>query len=80
MRLIDAKALVDTGSLSLRTVPESQPPAYAILSHRWVDGEEVTFEDAKSYEVSRRKGGFFKIQRSCAEALKANLRFVWIGL
>lgn len=40
-------------------------PKYAILSHRWREGEEVLFEDVKDSSVSldgALKGGWYKIQ------------------
>ncbi|KAF1984457.1 HET-domain-containing protein [Aulographum hederae CBS 113979] len=80
MRLIDAKAFIQDDTFELVFIPDvsERRPKYAILSHRWIAGEEVTFDDAKSYQESCTKGGFYKIRKSCEQALAADLEYVWV--
>ncbi|THU95991.1 HET-domain-containing protein [Dendrothele bispora CBS 962.96] len=56
-------------------------PPYAILSHRWIEGEEVTLQEYSSNPISdetQRKSGFQKILKACALAQKDNLTFLWV--
>ncbi len=52
-------------------------PAYAILSHTWVDGEEVLFQDIQSSAAKNRKG-FAKVQGFCDVAIRHGYDWVWI--
>lgn len=72
MRLINAK------TLELEVYNDaSRRPRYAILSHRWVDGHEVTFED-----MQRAHRHFMpawpKITSCCQQALADDLEYVWV--
>lgn len=41
-------------------------PPYAILSHTWIDGEEISFHDFIDLSPSTAtKSGFLKIQGAC---------------
>lgn len=52
-------------------------PPYAILSHTWIDGEEVTYDDVLN-GTGKHKTGYSKI-RFCAErAAHDNLHFFWV--
>lgn len=52
MKLLDARALVETGSARLvEYIDERSLPPYAILSHTWGQPtEEVLFEDVQSVQ------------------------------
>jgi len=50
------------------------PPAYAILSHTWGDGE-ITFEDFRQPD---RPPSSRKIDGCCEQALQYGLVYVWI--
>ncbi|THU95449.1 HET-domain-containing protein, partial [Dendrothele bispora CBS 962.96] len=52
-------------------------PKYAILSHTW-DKEEVTFQDIQNLWVAKRKGGWRKVRKACAHALKYDFEWIWI--
>jgi len=58
--------LLNTTTLVLHEFFGSQIPYYAILSHRWEDGE-VTFQDLKS-EGRAHLAGWAKITGCCAQA------------
>ena len=68
--------LLNTRTLQIREF-NSDFPAYAILSHTWVDGEEVTFEDMGSPDRER-KLGFRKIERCCSQAASQGIEFAWV--
>lgn len=71
MRLLDVK------TLSLREFMGSDIPPYAILSHTWRDGEEVTLQELGS-EGTKEKSGYLKIQRICELAKKDGLDYAWV--
>jgi WD40 repeat protein len=59
--------LVDEGSL----------PAYAILSHTWVEEEEVTFQELKA-GTGLVKPGYQKIEYCGHQARRDGLRYWWV--
>ncbi len=71
MRLLHAK------TLKFREFQESDIPPYAILSHTWEYGSEVTFQDMCSPYVPNKKG-YTKIVETCHLAVQSGLEYVWI--
>ncbi|KAI1328119.1 HET-domain-containing protein [Xylariaceae sp. FL0255] len=69
MHLLNAK------TLELREFLR-KPPAYAILSHTWEDGE-VSFQDISGPNALTKKG-FAKIKACCEQALRDGLEWAWI--
>lgn len=59
--------LINTHTLELSEFLGGNVPNYAILSHTWEDGE-VTFQDWKDLDTTRKKRGFFKIEMACEQA------------
>ena len=55
---------------------DSKVPKYAILSHRWGNGE-VTFQDFEIGKAESRPG-FVKIQNCCSLAQSRGFEWVWI--
>lgn len=57
-------------------------PRYAILSHTWVKGEEVTFSEVRNLmavePAARLKAGWRKINRTCRQAACDGLQYAWI--
>jgi hypothetical protein len=52
-------------------------PRYAILSHTWED-EEVLFNDIAQDNIDyKAKKGWYKIEKSCEQALRDGLDYVW---
>jgi Heterokaryon incompatibility protein (HET) len=68
--------LLDTSTLELREFFEPNIPDYAILSHRWENGE-VLYSDVRN-GVAASKPGFFKVQGCCDLARNAGFDYVWI--
>jgi len=58
-------------------IGDDKVPPYAILSHTWQDGQEVTFEDWKS-GGSGGKAGYSKIMFCAQQAECDGLRYFWV--
>jgi len=73
--------LVNTKTIELEELFESDDFEYAILSHTWIKParEEVSFQDMFSLDGSyRRKQGYAKIKSTCEEAARRGFDYVWI--
>jgi hypothetical protein len=68
--------LLNTTTLTLREF-HSDPPPYAILSHTWVQEEEVLFHELGTPHC-KRKEGYRKIKRCCAQAKADGLEYAWV--
>ncbi|KAK5087328.1 hypothetical protein LTR70_002184 [Exophiala xenobiotica] len=70
--------LINVVTLELETFnDERNIPRYAILSHRWVDGQEVLYKDL----VKRRNEhlcGWWKIRLCCSQAVTDGLCYAWV--
>lgn len=69
--------LINATTFELEEFNTQNCPAYAILSHRWVHGEEVSFQDIKGAH-RQWMPGWAKIQFCCRQAIKDNLSHVWV--
>lgn len=75
MRLLERK---DNGDFSLTEFFGDSIPRYAILSHTWgADYEEVTYKDVLE-AVGRTKSGYKKIEFCVNQAVRDDLRYVWV--
>lgn len=74
-----AMNLIDTSTLQLHHVPESEKAPYAILSHTWGD-DEVTYQEFSNIENLKAKSklSYTKILRTCQIAASRGLRYAWI--
>ena len=64
----------DTSELNFSTFSErEETPPYAILSHTWEDGQEVTFKDVMD-GTGKRNLGYDKIQFCGQQAERDGLR------
>ncbi|KAI5992540.1 heterokaryon incompatibility protein-domain-containing protein, partial [Pisolithus albus] len=62
------------------------PPGYAILSHRWKDNSEVTYEEmiglmkmeGPKRDAVKERFGYVKIIKSCEQAKKDGYGWLWI--
>ncbi|KAK7443545.1 hypothetical protein VKT23_015718 [Stygiomarasmius scandens] len=74
------RRLIDTHLLKIFEFSENTGiPPYAILSHRWIKGEEVGCEEF----LQRRDGitstsGYRKIEAACQQARNDGIRYIWI--
>lgn len=74
--------LIDVYTRRLQEFVGDRTPSYAILSHTWVDGQEVTFQEmmaaAGRQEEGSVKTGWQKIDRTCLQAARSGLEYVWV--
>ena len=74
MRLIGSKP---GGGFELSTFNNDNIPPYAILSHTWSEGEEVTYDELVT-GMGKNKAGYAKL-RFCGErAAKDGLNYFWV--
>lgn len=66
-----------SGDFDLVSVDGEKPPPYAILSHLWTEGQEVTYQELLA-GTGKQKTGYAKIN-FCAERAAANkLEYFWV--
>lgn len=57
-------------------------PPYAILSHTWVTGQEITFQEMRDFSglnpTVSSKDGWQKIDKTCRQAARDGLKYAWI--
>lgn len=69
--------LINAHSLRLEEFWDQRVEKYAILSHRWEDGE-VSFQDMQKPAMASTMKGFAKIQKSCERAVIDGCQYVWV--
>jgi hypothetical protein len=74
MRLIRSKL---GGGFELSTFSNDDIPPYAILSHTWSEGEEVTYDELVAGK-SKNKAGYNKIRFCGQRAAKDGLQYFWV--
>ncbi|KAH7380133.1 hypothetical protein BKA66DRAFT_571209 [Pyrenochaeta sp. MPI-SDFR-AT-0127] len=76
MRLLQIQ---QDGSLILTKdlIGDGERPAYAILSHTWTEGEEVSFDEFVN-NTGHDKAGYNKIRFCAQQALRDGLRYFWV--
>ncbi|KAF2034365.1 HET-domain-containing protein [Setomelanomma holmii] len=75
MRLLAYKD--DQFSFTKDIVVKDEVPPYAILSHTWRDGEEVTFDEMVNCAATN-KSGYEKIRFCARQARRNNLDYYWV--
>lgn len=65
------------GDLELISVDDENPPRYAIVSHTWNDGQEVTYNELVS-GTGKEKEGSAKISFCVEQAAKDDLEYSWV--
>jgi len=68
--------LINTRTLRLHHFTH-KTPSYAILSHRWRDGE-ATLQEFVQPGLREHTTGFAKIQAACLEARNHGLDYIWV--
>lgn len=68
--------LLNATTLDLEEFFNDNLPKYAILSHRWQDGE-VSLQDMQNGTASK-KAGFWKIKTCCEQAVEDGLTHAWV--
>jgi Heterokaryon incompatibility protein (HET) len=72
MRLLNARTIQLEEFFNAKT-----RPSYAILSHTWKEGAEVTFDDMQK-GLGRDRSGFTKIRYTCEQALQDGYLYAWV--
>jgi hypothetical protein len=73
MRLLHSKAL------TFKEFIGRELPRYAILSHTWVEDEEVSFQEWQHpASNTSNKSGYHKIQSTCKRACADGYDWVWV--
>ncbi|KAI4703720.1 hypothetical protein J4E89_009943 [Alternaria sp. Ai002NY15] len=75
--------LIDTTTLELRSfMDEYLIPPYAILSHRWGEDEvtlqQFTDQSLRNDATLKSSRGYWKILKTCQQALSSGLSLVWV--
>ena len=70
--------LINTKSLELEEVNDPRSRRYAILSHRWMENSEMTFEDFQIPSKRQANPGFEKIKRVCNQAQEDKCDWAWV--
>ena len=72
------RRLLHTTTLHLQTFIGDDVPPYAILSHRWVDGE-LTFQEWMCLDAAAKaKRGYKKIISACQQAIRDCIEWIWV--
>lgn len=74
MRLLKRSQGTD---IELTSFDDDDPPRYAILSHTWSDGQEVTYAELLA-GTSKEKTGFAKILFCLDRAAEDEIDYVWV--
>lgn len=69
--------LINTRTLELKEFISNTEVSYAILSHVWVQGEEVAFKDFRK-QRNRQLSGYHKIKQFCELAARDGHAWAWV--
>ncbi|KAL1866038.1 hypothetical protein Daus18300_006939 [Diaporthe australafricana] len=71
--------LLNTSTLEFREFYGPKTVRYAVLSHTWTDGEEISYRDFLDLNPAWiTKSGFQKVQGACRIARKDGVEWIWI--
>ncbi|KAF2174746.1 HET-domain-containing protein [Zopfia rhizophila CBS 207.26] len=76
MRLLECNT-VGKFSLTKEFLGDDKVPPYAILSHTWKHGQEVTFDDLMN-DTGKSKAGYDKIRFCAQQAEREGLHYFWV--
>jgi hypothetical protein len=74
MRLLER---LSSGDFKLVSFNNGDPPPYAILSHTWTEGQEVTYNELVA-GTGKDKTGYDKIRFCGGRAAADNLKYFWV--
>ncbi|THU93349.1 HET-domain-containing protein [Dendrothele bispora CBS 962.96] len=74
------RRFVETSTGRVVEFHEDSPiPPYAILSHRWEEGQEVSLQDMCHLSPAiEQRSGFRKIMNACKQALRDGHSYIWV--
>src|SRR4051812_8900977 len=71
MRLLNTKNIQEV----VEFIGEEEHPPYAILSHTWEKGEEVSLRELSDPAKCANKKGYRKIEQACAMAARNGFQY-----
>jgi hypothetical protein len=74
MRLLER---LSSGDFELLSFNDENPPPYAILSHTWTEGQEVTYNELVA-GIGKNKIGYDKIRFCSGRAAADGLQYFWV--
>jgi hypothetical protein len=74
MRLLER---LPNGDLKLTSFNADEPPSYAILSHTWTEGQEVTYGELVA-GTGKEKAGYAKICFCVERAAEDDIHYSWV--
>jgi hypothetical protein len=77
MRLLERSSSAGKFILTKDFIDDDEVPPYAILSHTWVEREEVTFDDLTN-DAGKDKLGYEKIWFCGERARRDGLQYFWV--
>ncbi|KAK7443560.1 hypothetical protein VKT23_015733 [Stygiomarasmius scandens] len=74
------RRLIDTCTIKLVEFGKNETiPPYAILSHWWIEGKEVVYEEFRNLHWwTKFKSGYRKIKAACRQARRDGIRYIWV--
>jgi hypothetical protein len=75
MRLLSRSK--DQNHFQLTSFDEDDAPPYSILSHTWVEGQEITYQDLMA-GIGTEKSGYTKIQFCVDKAAEDGVQYSWV--
>jgi len=79
--------LLDVHTLEFQEVLDHESETYAILSHTWDGGQEVSYQDwhlwlkkHPGWEEVQERSGYAKIVGACAKARANNYNYIWYAI
>lgn len=75
--------LIDVQTLRLKSFNSQKAPPYAVLSHTWVEDEEVSFQEMcqiaeEPGHLATQKSGYRKIWETCRVSLAYGIDYAWV--
>lgn len=73
--------LLNTSTFRFREFQGPRTVRYAILSHTWVEGEEISYRDFLHVDLDparTTRSGFQKVQGACKTAVRDGVEWIWI--
>ncbi|KAH0429950.1 hypothetical protein CcaCcLH18_08095 [Colletotrichum camelliae] len=75
--------LIDIKTLRLKSFNSAKAPPYAILSHTWVEDEEISFQEMcqiseNPNHPAANMSGYRKIEETCRLATNHGLEYAWV--
>lgn len=75
--------LIEVKTMRLRSFNSQKAPRYVILSHTWVENEEVSYQEMCQIaegisHPAKRKSGYRKIWETCRQSMTHGYEYAWV--